>query len=253
MKGYVYKLISKKENDDRFYFGSSNDIERRMLQHKKIPCSKNLKEWFKEVGWENITYVIIVEFDDITKDELLQKEDDEVIKYLNKDPNCLNHKRVVNKRISKNKGQNTRYYNFWRCDLEGKKLQQYKNTKEAGEWIKNYNDKIKGSLKSISHNIAGCLNNNISTAYGFRWIPDNEDLPNEIWKEVDRKHINNVEGIFVSNKGRVKRDNKITYGIKNSQGYMVYSINSIIYKVHRLIALTFLTNPNNKHFTKKIV
>ena len=56
MKGYIYKLISKKNGDNRFYIGSSNDMNIRIRNHKNDP-SKNVKSWIKEVGWENITYV----------------------------------------------------------------------------------------------------------------------------------------------------------------------------------------------------
>ena len=36
MKGYIYKLISKKNGDNRFYIGSSNDMNIRIRNHKMI-------------------------------------------------------------------------------------------------------------------------------------------------------------------------------------------------------------------------
>ena len=241
-KGYIYHLISLIKNDDRFYAGSTNDIIKRMNSHRNKSPSKKLKEWIKEVGWDNITYKIIKEFDDITKEELEQKEDDEIVKYLHKNPNCLNIRRVVNKRVSLNRGyNNTRYKNIWRCNLEGKKIEQYKTSKHAAEWVKNNDKDIQTSIESIAHTINQGLRGSRQTAYNYKWVSDTDDLPNEIWKEVYHKYIGGIKGIFVSTKGRIKRDNKITYGGKNHD-YMSYKINHIEYKIHRLVALTFLPN-----------
>lgn len=61
----------------------------------------------------------------------------------------------------------------------------------------------------------------------------------EIWKI----YKNNIE---VSNYGNIKINNKIKKIYKDKDGYCIVSINSKPYKVHRLVAETFLENKFNK-------
>lgn len=95
--------------------------------------------------------------------------------------------------------------------------------------------------------------------YAERKLTKFNDLDGEVWKPIP----NFVKGYEVSNKGRVKRldmyrDWKghkmfIKGGIcsisKNKQGYLVVgmAINKKprTKQIHRLVALTFLSNPNN--------
>ena len=72
----------------------------------------------------------------------------------------------------------------------------------------------------------------------------------EIWKDVK-----NYEGVYqISNLGRAKRfyknkPEKILKPVKGHLGYMSYSfcINSKtkIYRIHRLVAIHYIDNPNN--------
>ena len=74
---------------------------------------------------------------------------------------------------------------------------------------------------------------------------------NEMWKD-----IKGYEGKYqVSNKGRVRslprntrtgfRDGVILAPIKDSFGYMVVNLSRKLFKIHRLVAETFLDNPQN--------
>src|SRR5205085_1256362 len=70
---------------------------------------------------------------------------------------------------------------------------------------------------------------------------------NEKWKKIPKKLINNVIGFKVSNLGRFKSDkNRITKGTVYPDGYLYVSIKGKLYSFHRLIAQTFLPNPENK-------
>ena len=121
-------------------------------------------------------------------------------------------------------------------DLNMKYIQTFNSIREAGRFIG-----TDGS--SISQVCIG----NYKTAYGFIWKHIEYDIiENEIWKK-----INIDDFIFnVSNYGRVKSQKHIiSYGTKEDNGYKRVSItnNTIIKKIliHRLVALTFLDNPND--------
>lgn len=71
-------------------------------------------------------------------------------------------------------------------------------------------------------------------------------------QEIWRKHPT-LESIYVSSFGQIFMDIKCdshpnghyTYGTLNHYGYYVITHNKKQYKVHRLVAETFLPNPNN--------
>lgn len=82
-------------------------------------------------------------------------------------------------------------------------------------------------------------------------------LPNEIWRD-----IKNVDGFYqVSNLGRIKtldcfivekngkikrKGQKILKQSFTSTGYLMVNLRGKYFKVHRLVALAFLPNPENK-------
>ena len=80
----------------------------------------------------------------------------------------------------------------------------------------------------------------------------NVDLPGEIWK--DAKCI--TSGVFYdftgrykcSTKGRIKNlsTGKVTYGYNSGNGYKSIAIDNKNHRVHRMIAVTFIPNPENK-------
>ena len=91
--GYVYKLYS--HISELFYIGSTHSpMKVRMYHHRGCPKGKKLTEWFLDVNFENIRYTILSEHKDITRSDLLKIEDKEILKYLNKNINCLNCNRA---------------------------------------------------------------------------------------------------------------------------------------------------------------
>ena len=82
-----------------------------------------------------------------------------------------------------------------------------------------------------------------------------ENLENEIWEDivVDKEELNTYKGLYqVSNIGRVRnsKTGRILKQWKDRQGYFNVKLykdsNKKTYKVHRLVALAFIPNTENK-------
>lgn len=74
---------------------------------------------------------------------------------------------------------------------------------------------------------------------------DTEHFSGETWGTVE------IEGeIFtVSDMGRIKgRHGRLTFGHKKTDGYFVFSQKKIMMRVHRLVAMVHVLNPNPKEF-----
>ena len=74
----------------------------------------------------------------------------------------------------------------------------------------------------------------------------NEDIKGEIWKELDGFDI-----LYqVSNFGRIKNEKKIIPQYLDKDGYclihLIFEKKTKLFRVHRLIAKSFISNENNK-------
>jgi hypothetical protein len=131
-------------------------------------------------------------------------------------------------------------------------LEKYNSIEEAGEWA------AKNNLTANSHNgrnaIGNCVNRLSNSAYGFRWeYEKNEDKNNEEWREINLQKLFENETEFdkkyyVSNLGRFKNSyGTIMENYKvNENGYIRVYIYKRTFALHRLVALTFLENSENK-------
>lgn len=134
---------------------------------------------------------------------------------------------------------------IWRCNkITKEKIQKYDNTKLAANWVKN-DTELDTSIENITKFIVQNIRGSKRTAYGYIWEICNENLPDEVWKLVDPKHIRNTKHIYASSKGRIRSGETTTYGNKNVRGYMMFEIFGYKYQVHRLVAFAHLSNPNN--------
>jgi hypothetical protein len=130
-------------------------------------------------------------------------------------------------------------------------MQTYNSIDDASSWV------FENGLTKNKHNgrnaIGNCVCGLSKTSYGFKWetIKVLKCLENEIWKQVcienneDNEHNKKY---FVSNLGRFKNSqNVIMENYKlNDDGYIRVYIYNKTYALHRLIALTFIDNPDNK-------
>jgi hypothetical protein len=128
-------------------------------------------------------------------------------------------------------------------------LEKYNSIELAGIWACN-----NGYTKTI-HNgrnsIGNCLSGLSKIAYKFKWEYDNKnsDLDNEIWKQVVLENVDTTDKrYYVSNLGRFKNSSGTimdNYKI-NENGYLRVYIYNKTYALHRLIALAFIENIENK-------
>jgi hypothetical protein len=108
--------------------------------------------------------------------------------------------------------------------------------------------KIASLQNNISYDcIKTCARGKTKTAGGYIWKYEvHEDLPEEIWKNIDPKFIDNNIGYKISNKGRVKNKHEYLHSLAVSEtGYIRISISNKEYGAHRLVSQSFIPNPNN--------
>jgi hypothetical protein len=136
----------------------------------------------------------------------------------------------------------------WRLSLDGEKIQSYQFLKNAIDWCIETNIHNLHSRRTLYKNISNVCKNKQDYAYGYKWRYNinTDNIEDEIWKEIPTIYTNNVKNICVSCNGKVRyNNNKITYGYKNGD-YLSVSFNKIKILVHRLVAQTFILNPENK-------
>ena len=138
---------------------------------------------------------------------------------------------------------------LYRIDKESNEiLEKYNSIELAGEWA------FKNGYTKTVHNgrnaIGNCVNGLSKVAYKFKWEYEKKDtLENEIWKQVVLENIDMKDKTyFVSNLGRFKNSSGIimeNYKV-NENGYIRVYIYNKTYALHRLVALAFIQNPENK-------
>ena len=139
---------------------------------------------------------------------------------------------------------------IWRLDLNTlQKLEKYQSTTEATKWIKQNN--LTDSLNELNlrQTLINVSNGKNNSAYGYKWLYEDyktDNFEDELWKEIGNNNY------FVSNYGRIKKKDEIRKLKPNAHGYIKISINNNSYSVHRLVALAFIPNNENKEFVNHI-
>ena len=131
-------------------------------------------------------------------------------------------------------------------------LDKYTSIKDAAKWI--YDNKLTSfnefntlSISTISSKICGVANNKRNVAYGFFWKYNiDESIENEVWKDIPLELTNNKPNYYVSSLGRFKNNKGQIKNVKYSSGYKRVRIDNMKYLLHRLVALTFVPNLENK-------
>lgn len=137
---------------------------------------------------------------------------------------------------------------IWRLSLNNEKIEKYFFLKDAVNWCIQNNINNNCSQRIVNKNISDVTTGKKCSAYGYKWIRQNDiEVTNEVWKEVPIEYTNNVEGVWVSSIGKIKNNNRITYG-HDSGGYLKVSFNKKSFFVHRIVAQTFIVNIDNKEY-----
>ena len=142
----------------------------------------------------------------------------------------------------------------WRIDKDtNEKLDCYKTIKIAAQWIFNNNltsVKVFNGGNNIKTKISAVAQGKRQTTFGYKWAYCDEcenKYNDEEWKDIPCEIINGTKGYKISNYGRVKNHKgRITEGYNHESGYLWVSISPKQYLLHRLVAKTFIPNPENK-------
>ena len=127
-------------------------------------------------------------------------------------------------------------------------LEKYDSIELAGTWV--FNNGYTKTIHNGRNSIGNCLNGLSQLAYKFKWkYEEKKNLGNEIWKQVILENVDMKDKqYFVSNLGRFKNSFGIimdNYKV-NENGYIRVYIYNKTYALHRLIALSFVPNIENK-------
>jgi hypothetical protein len=128
-------------------------------------------------------------------------------------------------------------------------IEKYSSIELAGTWA--FNNGYTKTVHNGRNAIGNCLTGLSKIAYKFKWEYENKNnnLENEIWKEVILENVNMEDKKYlVSNLGRFKNSTGIimdNYKV-NENGYIRVYIYNKTYALHRLIALSFIENHENK-------
>jgi len=123
-------------------------------------------------------------------------------------------------------------------------LETYNSIEDAAIWA--FNNELTQNTHNGRNAIGNCISGLSKISYGFKWSlePQVEYLEGEIWKQVP----NTIKTYWVSNLGRFKNSSGII--LVNSKptvsGYISVGIDNVTYRLHRIVALTFIENPENK-------
>ena len=131
-------------------------------------------------------------------------------------------------------------------------LEQYNSIEHAGKWV--FEKKLTCNSHNGRNSIGNCVNGLSNSAYGYKWkYIENNSLENEEWREINlvilfSENHNLDKSYFVSNLGRFKNSfGTIMDNYKvNDNGYIRVYIYKKTFALHRLVALTFLENSQNK-------
>ena len=131
----------------------------------------------------------------------------------------------------------------------GEELGRYVSISNAAVWLSENGYKTnKGTIESIRRTCIGEYNSSM----GFAWkYVDIDEIEGEEWRDIDSKNIGGRTGFRVSSEGRIARHSHLVNQHMSVVGYMRITIWHLgkatkNISVHRLVALTFIPNPDNK-------
>ena len=133
---------------------------------------------------------------------------------------------------------------IWKCDINtGERLERFESITQASI-------SLSGSSKLTSTIGRACKKQKTGkngSSNGFNWeFEEVPDLEGEEWKEINPNHVKGAEGYSISSMGRIKTNHDKICNPYDTSGYLCHSVKKMTFKAHRLVALTFLDNPDGK-------
>jgi hypothetical protein len=157
--------------------------------------------------------------------------------------NCIHRSKGI-------KNSNNRNIKIRKLNLKNEVIDTYNSMEEAAKWL--VDNKLSKNFNAAKSVICVSVKNN-KIVYGFNWKKALEiNLENEEWREIILD--NKCSGYFISSLGRIKNKKNIimeNYKIHHS-GYIYTRINYNKYAIHRLVAIMFIPNLENKPFVNHI-
>jgi hypothetical protein len=120
----------------------------------------------------------------------------------------------------------------------------YDNTPELITKYETF-DKSKSTLKS---KVSRAIKNDkiLFEIYKLSYLQQ-EIIDDEVWKKIPLHLINGNNNCYVSSKGRCKNNKgRITRGYIHTNGYTKVPLHGKVYAIHRLVAIVFIPNIENK-------
>lgn len=253
----IWKTIAHYPNYEVSSFGTIKN----KITNKILKPSLNFSGYYKYTLMHNFKKTTVLAHRIIAETFIQNFENKPTVNH--KDRNRINNQLEnlewathLDQNLHKSKSNNIRSHalNVLRiCSKMNIVLESYDSLKKASEWVIDNNlSKIKNNnYKSVMSKISAVINNkiNCNTSFGYKWSIHNPDIDDdEIWKQIPIYLTKNDKKYYISNKGRIKVKDKIKNRYCKNNCYYVVSIKYTLYYVHRLVALTFLENPENKEF-----
>ena len=129
-----------------------------------------------------------------------------------------------------------------RLGNDGKVLEKYEDRDEMTKWIKKHTN-VRTELDYVIRiRISGACNSEYDRAFGYRWKYEFNEIDGEEWK----KHPDEKFDKYVfSTEGRCRLGKRLLLESEGRDGYMHLCLNTYRYRLHKLIAETFLDNPDD--------
>ena len=256
-KEEIWKII---EDYPNYQVSSFGNIKKKTT-NKILKTSLNLSGYYRCTLTHNLIKKIVLVHRIVAKTFIQNFENKPTVNHI--DRNRINNNlenlewaTYVEQNLHKSKSNNIRSHSLIVlriCSKMNIVLETYDSLKKASEWVIHNNlSKIKNNnYKSVMSKISAVIHNkiNCNTSFGYKWsLYKTDDDDNEIWKQIPIYLTKNDNNYYISNKGRIKVKNKIKNRYCKNNCYYVVSIKYKLYYVHRLVALSFLDNPENKVF-----
>ena len=275
----IWRQVRDYPNYDVSNFGNYRHFRKKVklpIQrdsgYTAAPMSKS--DSVKRRSYDNAPVGDIVYLHDIVCKTFIPKNDyndDMTIDHKNRERTCNNLLNLVFKTRKEQRANqeyptnNSTNRPIWKCDLNGNRIELFRGAKEAGIQHMDTHEHNYKSLDSLRSSITTACRRSNTIVLGYKWVYDqdnNKSLPGEIWVIVPSYILYNpINEYEVSTLGRIrkKKDKTIILGSEAS-GYRVYTfrqkktegsttskrVPAKTVKGHRILALTFLANPENK-------